>query len=106
MFKAVEGRWGSQEIEITDVTLLDASGQPSFVFHSGDAVSVQLTVSAKTPADDFVFGVSLFNADGVCCYGTNTYLEEMTSERLEGTGLVTFAMDNLELVEGTYKLDV
>ena len=22
---------------------------------------------------DFVFGISLFNADGVCCYGTNTY---------------------------------
>ena len=31
------------------------------------------------PIDDFVFGIGLFNADGVCCYGTNTYLEEMDS---------------------------
>jgi ABC-type polysaccharide/polyol phosphate transport system ATPase subunit len=106
MFKAVEGRWGSREIEITDVTLLDGSGSPSFVFHSGDPMTVQLTVTAKSPADDFVFGVSLFNADGVCCYGTNTYLEEMNAESLHGTGTAAFRIDSLELVEGTYKLDV
>ena len=106
MFHAVEGRWGSREIEITDVTLLDKNGEPSFVFHSGEPMSVRLNVSASAPADDFVFGVSLFNADGVCCYGTNTYLEEMTSEQIEGAGDVTFAIDSLDLVEGTYKLDV
>jgi len=106
MFKAVEGRWGSREIEITEVTLVDQSGQPSFVFHTGDPMAVKLKVSAVSPADDFVFGVSLFNADGVCCYGTNTYLEEMTPKRLEGQAEVTFAIERLDLVEGTYKLDV
>src|SRR5579863_7632904 len=50
MFKAVEGRWGSREIEITEVTLLDHAGQPSFVFHSGDAMSVRLKVTAHAPA--------------------------------------------------------
>ena len=30
-------------------------------------------VRAPQPVDDFVFGIGLFNADGVCCYGTNTY---------------------------------
>ena len=106
MFKAVEGRWGSREVEITEVALLDSAGEPSFVFRSGEAMSVRLTVSAKAPEADFVFGVSLFNADGVCCYGTNTDMEEMASERLEGGGQVTFAIDSLDLVEGTYKLDV
>jgi ABC-type polysaccharide/polyol phosphate transport system ATPase subunit len=106
MFKAIEGRWGSREIEITDVALLDRGGQPSFVFHSGDPIAVRLKVASARPADDFVFGVSLFNAEGVCCYGTNTDLEEMTPERLEGDAEVTFAIDSLDLVEGTYKLDV
>ena len=77
MFQATEGRWGSREVEITDVAFLDRDGQPSFVFHSGDPMSVRVKVRAAQPADDFVFGVGLFNADGVCCYGTNTYLEEM-----------------------------
>ena len=106
MFKAIEGRWGSREVEITDIALLDSTGAPSFLFHTGDAMAVRLSVNAKARVDDFVFGVSLFNADGVCCYGTNTYIEEMTSERIEGAGSVTFSIDRLDLVEGTYKLDV
>jgi ABC-type polysaccharide/polyol phosphate transport system ATPase subunit len=106
MFQAVEGRWGSREIEIADVALIDRTGSPSFVFHSGDPMSVRLKVMAHAPATDFVFGLSLFNADGVCCYGTNTFIEEMDPERLEGTVDVTFSIDRLDLVEGTYKLDV
>src|SRR5438132_4762735 len=106
MFQAVEGRWGSREIEITDVALLDRDGQPSFVFHSGDPLSIRVKVRASRPADDFVFGIGLFNAEGVCCYGTNTYLEEMNPVRLTGDAEATFAIEGLDLVEGTYKLDV
>jgi ABC-type polysaccharide/polyol phosphate transport system ATPase subunit len=106
MYQATEGRWGSREVEITDVAFLDAAGQPSFVFHSGDQMSIRLKVRAAHPTEDFVFGIGLFNADGVCCYGTNTYLEEMNSERLAGEGEATFSVDSLDLIEGTYKLDV
>jgi len=106
MFQATEGRWGSREVEITDVAFLDREGQPAFVFHSGDPMSIRVKVRAAEPTDDFVFGIGLFNADGVCCYGTNTYLEEMDPEQLDGNGDATFAIDGLDLVEGTYKVDV
>ena len=101
-----EGRWGSREVEIVDVAFVDRNGQPSFVVHSGDPLSIRLKVRANRPTDDFVFGVGLFNADGVCCYGTNTYLEEMDPERFTGEADVVFAIDRLDLVEGTYKVDV
>jgi ABC-type polysaccharide/polyol phosphate transport system ATPase subunit len=106
MFQATEGRWGSREVEITDVTFLDRAGQPSFVFHSGDPIAVRIKVRATQPVDDFVFGFGLFNADGICCYGTNTYLEELTPQRLTGEAEATFAIESLDLVEGTYKLDI
>ena len=106
MFQATEGRWGSREVEITDVAFLDRSGQPAFVFHSGDPIAVRVKVRAAQPVNDFVFGIGLFNADGVCCYGTNTYLEELTPQRLAGEAEATFAIDSLDLVEGTYKLDI
>ena len=35
MFRATEGRWGSREIEITDVALSGADGERAHVFHSG-----------------------------------------------------------------------
>jgi ABC-type polysaccharide/polyol phosphate transport system ATPase subunit len=105
MFEAVEGRWGSREVEITGVTLVDRDGQPSFVFHAGDPMSITLAVRAATPVDDFAFGIGVFNADGVCCFGTNTEIDALQSEQLSGDGEVTFAIDSLDLVEGTYKLD-
>jgi hypothetical protein len=106
MFQAMEGRWGSREVEITDVAFVDGAGQPSFVFHTGDPLSIRVKVRAAAPTDDFVFGVGLFNAEGVCCYGTNTFIEEMMPLQLSGTAEATFAIDSLDLVEGTYKIDV
>ena len=39
MFQATEGRWGSREVEITDVTVLAADGQAGHVFQSGEPLS-------------------------------------------------------------------
>jgi ABC-type polysaccharide/polyol phosphate transport system ATPase subunit len=106
MFKAAEGRWGSREVEITAVDLLGASGEPSHVFQSGERVEIRLRVHANHAVSDFAFGVGIFNTDGVCCYGTNTQIEGGMAGELSGDGEVRFAIDALDLVEGTYKLDV
>jgi ABC-type polysaccharide/polyol phosphate transport system ATPase subunit len=106
MFRATEGRWGSREIEIADVALLNGGGEPAHVFHSGEPIAVRLKLVAHHPSSDFVVGIGLFNAEGVCCYGTNTDIEEMTPVSFSGEGEATFAIERLDLVEGTYKVDV
>jgi ABC-type polysaccharide/polyol phosphate transport system ATPase subunit len=106
MFKAGEGRWGSREAEITAVEMIGANGQPAHLFQSGEHVEVRLHVRANQRVRDFAFGVGIFNAEGVCCYGTNTLIDGGVAGELAGEGLVVFAIDALDLVEGTYKLDV
>ncbi|MFB3854818.1 MAG: ABC transporter ATP-binding protein [Vicinamibacterales bacterium] len=106
MFQATEGRWGSREIEITGVTIAGENGEPGHIFQSGEAVSIRLGVRAEKMVRDFVFGIGIFNADGVCCYGTNTSIEELLPDAFEGEGEVVFSIDRLDLVEGSYKLDV
>ncbi len=106
MFRAVEGRWGSREVEIVAVELLGPGGQPSHVFPSGDPMVIRLQVRAHQPVTDLVFGVGIFNAEGVCCYGTNTHIEGAASGAMSGDGEARFAIDRLDLVEGTYKVDV
>jgi ABC-type polysaccharide/polyol phosphate transport system ATPase subunit len=106
MFRAVEGRWGSREVEILSVDLVGQYGQSSHIFQSGEEMEVRVRVRANEPVSDFVFGVGIFNADGVCCYGTNTSIEGAAPEQLSGDGEVRFAVDRLDLVDGTYKLDV
>src|ERR1043165_2344347 len=106
LFKASEGRWGSREAEITNVEMTGASGQPAHLFQSGERVEIRLHVRANQPVRDFAFGVGIFNADGICCCGTNTAIDGGAPSELRGEGLVTFTVDALDLVEGTYKLDV
>jgi len=106
MFRAAEGRWGSREVEITEVTLVGGDGQAGHVFHTGDAMDVRIRLRAPLPVDDFVVGIGIFNAEGVCCYGTNTSIAELVAERLSGDAEATFSIAALDLVEGTYKLDV
>jgi len=106
MFRATEGRWGSREVEITQVTLVGPDGEAGHVFHSGDPMDVRIQMRAPLPVDDFVVGIGIFNAEGVCCYGTNTSIAELVAERLSGNAEATFSIASLDLVEGTYKLDV
>ena len=106
MFRATEGRWGTREVEITDVELLGSNGQSAHLFDSGERLTIKLVVTAAEPTSDFVFGFGLFNANGVCCYGTNTDVEGLEPQHLEGEAEVRLTIDRLELVEGTYKLDV
>ena len=69
-------------------------------------MQIKLFLSAKKPVSDFVFGIGIFNTEGVCCYGTNTYIEEYEPLECKGPGEVTFQIDQLNLIEGTYYLDV
>ena len=106
MFQATEGRWGSREVEITEVSLHGRDGESAHVFQSGDPMEVRLKTRAHQPIADFVFGVGMFNADGICCYGTNTNIEQLDPPEINGEGEIRFHIDSLDLVEGTYKIDV
>ena len=106
MFRATEGRWGSREIEITDVQLSGADGAAGHVFQSGQPLTVRIGLRSPVEIDDFVIGIGIFNAEGVCCYGTNTNIEELKAVRIIGDADARFTIESLDLVEGTYKLDV
>jgi ABC-type polysaccharide/polyol phosphate transport system ATPase subunit len=106
MFRASEGRWGSREVEITDVALLAGDDTPTHVFQCGEAMTIALRLRAREPVTDFAFGIGIFNAEGLCCYGTNTEVEEYVPQLLSGDGEVRFRIDALDLVGGTYKVDV
>ena len=101
-----EGRWGSREIEITAVRLRDDRGRERHVFVPGERLTIELDLHAPARVEDFVFGIGLFNTDGVSVYGTNTHLEEYVPQAVEGTGRLSFVIETLQLVEGTYLLDV
>jgi len=100
------GRWGSHQVVIDKVRLLDGAGEQHYVFTCGDPVTLELTLLATEAVNDFAIGIGIFNADGVCCYGTNTDIERFEAGRLEGSATVRVEIPELNLIEGTYYLDL
>jgi ABC-type polysaccharide/polyol phosphate transport system ATPase subunit len=100
------GRWGSREVEIRAVRLLDARGRERHVFVPGETLTLALSVHAAAPVTDFVFGAGLFSAEGTRVYGTNTDIEGFRASRIAGDAEVRLALEGLSLVEGTYLVDL
>jgi hypothetical protein len=101
-----EGRWGTREVEISAVRLLDARGRERHVYVPGESLTLAISVNAPARVDDFVFGVGVFTTDGVNAYGTNTHLEDWVPREITGSAEVRLELEDLRLVEGTYLLDV
>ncbi|HKR64585.1 MAG TPA: ABC transporter ATP-binding protein [Thermoanaerobaculia bacterium] len=103
--KDEEERWGSGEVVIRRVSLLDDHDRELVALGAGTAVTIDLDLEARVPQEDFVFGIGIYHADGTCVYGTNTELEGWVPERIEGASRVRFQMPSLDLVAGTYRID-
>jgi len=101
-----QDRWGKREVEIVRVTLRNLQGQEKHVFSPDEGMEIEMEVRAARPVDDFAFGIGLFNSQGISCYGTNTNLEDYEPVSLGGEGRVAFRIDRLNLINGTYYLDV
>lgn len=100
-----EERWGSGEVVLRRVALVDAKGFELVALGAGSAVTIDIDVDVRVPQEDFVFGIGIYHADGTCVYGTNTDLEGFAPERLDAAGRVRFTMPSLDLVAGQYRID-
>ena len=101
-----EARWGKRQVEIKSVTLRSPRGEAKHVFAPQEGMVIDLEVEAKERVKDYVFGIGIFNSQGISCYGTNTHLEEYRPRSFMGRGRVSCRIDRLSLVNGTYYLDV
>ena len=101
-----EGRWGKREIEITKVRMKSLLGKEKHVFSPDEGMQIEMEVKARSQIKDFVFGIGIFNSQGISCYGTNTNSEDFQPLSIQGTGKVICRIEKLNLINGTYYLDV
>jgi ABC-type polysaccharide/polyol phosphate transport system ATPase subunit len=97
-------RWGSGEVRIDKLELLDAHGVPSKRVRTGDSVTFRIHYSARQPVERPVFGFSLFSIDDVYLSGPNTRDADLVPDRIDGEGVVDLRVDRLMLLPGTYDL--
>ncbi len=101
-------RWGSREVEITAVRIIDETGQPHTVFPTGGFMRVELDYVVNAPAQDYVFGLWFKRADGVNLAGPNTKTggHRLNSAEPGARGTVSYTIPSLELLAASYLLTV
>jgi lipopolysaccharide transport system ATP-binding protein len=99
-------RWGGRQVEIERVKLLDGHGRERYVFEPGEPVTVSLRYRVHQAMPTVVFGFAVLRADGLWVYGTNTEIAGVSLPPLGAAGAVEIAIDRVDLIGGTYFLDV
>ncbi len=101
-----EKRWGSREIEISNVKMIDRKGKEKYIYDSDEPLTIEFDVNAKSSEKDFVFGIGIVNYEGINCYGSNTEIENFKAKKISGKGKVTIEIPALNLINGTYYLNI
>jgi homopolymeric O-antigen transport system ATP-binding protein len=99
-------RWGGREVEIVSVRMLQTSGRECYVYQSGEPTSIVMHYRVHRPVPKPVFGIAILRGDGVLCYGTNTEIDGLSLPHLGDEGDVEVLLKRLDLMTGTYVLDV
>lgn len=99
-------RWGSREVEIVDVRLMDATSHAHTVFPAGGFLRVEVDYVVHSAAQDFVFGLAFKRADGVSLAGPNTRTGgfAMSAAASGAQGTISYTIESLDLLAASYKL--
>lgn len=101
-----ENRFGSLELEITEVRLLDKQGRSATELEGGASLRVEIDYLAPQPIVAPIFQVHIYREDGLVCFDLNTEDTEMKLSTVQGSRQIALNLDRLDLNSGLYYVDV
>lgn len=97
---------GSEDMRITAVRFLNARGQESASFQTGEAMTIEMAYTAHRPIDNPEVGLAIYRQDGVQVNGPNTRLAGLELGVVEGTGVICYQIERLPLLPARYQVTV
>lgn len=97
-------RWGSHEIEITKVQLLDENGEEPRIHVTGKPMTIRIHYNAHVPLEDVIAGIRITLPLGTNVWGANSKRRGVLFPRLFGEGVIDLSITRLPLLEGSYDL--
>lgn len=104
--KIEESRKGDNTIVIQEVTMYNEKGIAQTIIETGKKAKIEIEYHVKSPEEDVAFALGIMRMDGVLCYSTNTIIENVVFPAIQEDGKVTFEIDYLGLLPGSYCMDV
>ena len=101
-----QARWGSGEVKITALRLLDEEGQPAQNFRSNEPLVIEIDYEATEAIENPQFSLAIFRQDGIQINSPNSHTAGLELGTIEGTGCVRYRIDSLALLPSVYNLTV
>ena len=101
-----EKRWGTGDLNITNVEIFDQSGEQRTVYGTGDPFIVHIHYQANKRIEEPVFGIAIHHQNGIHITGPNSQTGGFKIPLVEGRGKVIYTVPSLALLEGGYLLSV
>lgn len=98
-------RIGTGEVEISEVEVLDANGNPTRAINAGEEFAIRITWISHKPIARPIFGVAVTRFDGLVLLEVNTQNESVHPGLIEGSGYLTLQISRLDLNDGGYFID-
>lgn len=99
-------RWGTGEVQVTAVEMVDRDGRPTSFFETGDPLRVRIHYYARERVRRPVFGVGIHVGEHLGLTGPNTQVAGLPIEHVEGPGQIEWSVESLPLLRGLYQLSV
>jgi len=96
-------RWGTGEVTITGVTFHNERDEEESDFRTGERLVARIHWKAGKAVEEPVFGVALFDRNGVQINGPNSFFCDYRIGRIgPGRGHMDYVVENLPLLPGKY----
>ncbi len=99
-------RWGTEEVRIDRIELLNEAGEKIDRIETNGAMSITTQLTAQTSVRSPVIKVSISKLDGDIVWSSTSRRSEIGLGNLNSPVLATIAIPKLPLLEGTYYISV
>lgn len=97
-------RYGTKDVEITKVEILDAAGLQKTAFKRGERFRVRMSFFAKSSIHNPSFTVLVHDENGQLLHVTDSGVRKYKTGDVKGEGVITYTFEALPLHKGKYWL--
>jgi len=101
-----EQRFGSMELEIGTVRLLDANAQAVTEVLSGQPMQIEIDYVATRRLVAPIFSARILREDGLVCCNLTTEFSTLSLSAIQGPGCIALHLERLDLNTGRYLVEV
>jgi ABC-2 type transport system ATP-binding protein len=99
-------RWGSGEVTIEGVRILDELGAETTALEHGEAGFIEVEMECRERLSGVSVGVGVFKRDGTYCTGVSMGSDECAADLPPGRHRARLQLEGVSLIPGSYLLDI